>query len=260
MLTRKRFCSVAAVAVASLVAGPGLAACSQERGREDVLRVGTKIDVPGFGYENPQTGIIEGFEVDIAYELAERLYGSRESIEITGVNVSTRGEMLDSGKLDCVLATFTITEERKEIYNFSQPYYTDHIGIMVRKNSSIRSLADLDGKVIAVAASSTTKDKLEEEASGLGIEMFFAEYATYSEIMVALSTGRADAFSVDKSILYGYLTDSMVLLDFEFAPQEYGVATKKGNTDLAARIDEALTAIRDEGILDDLIAKWGIAG
>ena len=92
-------------------AGRPLAGCAPDA---DVLRVGTKIDVPGFGFQNPETGNIEGLEVDIARELAKRIKGSPDALQVTGVNVTTRGAMLDNGTLDATLATFTITEERKK--------------------------------------------------------------------------------------------------------------------------------------------------
>lgn len=144
------------------------------------------------------------------------------------MNVTTRGAMLDNGTLDATLATFTITDARKKTYDFSRPYYIDHIGVLVLKKSGITDLAGLDGKTVGVALSATTKDKLGAAAAEAGITLKFAEYATYPEIKIALVAGRVDAFSVDSSILLGYQDDSTYLLPTQFAPQEYGVATKKG--------------------------------
>ncbi len=254
MLTRRDFVRVSAVAAGALALGGGLSGCAGS----DVLRVGTKIDVPGFGFQNPESGSIEGFEVDIARELAKRLKGSPDALEVTGVNVTTRGIMLDNGTLDATLATFTITEARKKSYNFSQPYFTDHIGVLVKKSSGIERLEDLDGKTVGVASSATTRDKLAQAGDELGIHMEFAEYATYPEIKIALVTGRVQAFSVDKSILYGYLDDSTMLLNTEFAPQEYGIATKKSNVELAQQIDAALADMMADGTLDGLKAEWGL--
>lgn len=255
MLTRRDFIRVSAVAAGSLAIGGSLAGCAPA----DVLRVGTKIDVPGFGFQNPESGNIEGFEVDIARGLAERLKGSPDKLEVTGVNVTTRGIMLDNGTLDATLATFTITEARKKSYNFSQPYFTDHIGVLVKKSSGITELKDLDGRTVGVASSATTRDKLGKAGDEIGIKMNFAEYATYPEIKIALVTGRVEAFSVDRSILYGYLDDSTMLLDAQFAPQEYGIATKKTNTELTAQIDTALQNMMDDGTLESLKEKWGLS-
>lgn len=253
-LSRRSFVLLSAVAAGS-VAVTGLSGCAA---RSDVLRVGTKIDVPGFGYQNPATGVIEGFEVDIAHELARRLLGDANALEVTGVNVTTRGAMLDNNTLDATLATFTITEARKKSYNFSRPYFTDAIGILVKKDAGIDTFADLDGKTIGVAISATTRDKLSSSAADADISLRFSEYATYPEIKIALVTGRVDAFSVDRSILRGYLDDKTKLMDVQVAPQEYGVATKKSNTDLADRIDQAVGDMQDDGMLPALQSKWGL--
>ncbi len=254
MLTRRDFIRFSALAAGAIAVGGGLAGCASG----DVLRVGTKIDVPSFGFQNPESGNIEGFEVDIARELAARIKGDPNKLEVTGVNVTTRGIMLDNGTLDATLATFTITEARKKSYNFSQPYFTDHIGVLVKKDAGITELADLDGKTVGVASSATTRDKLTQAGDEIGIHMQFAEYATYPEIKIALVTGRVDAFSVDRSILMGYLDDSTMLLDAQFAPQEYGIATKKTNTELAGQIDDALQDMMDDGTLAALEEKWGL--
>ena len=258
MITRRTFIRTSALAVAGLALAGGpiaLAGCAPDG---DVLRVGTKIDVPGFGFQNPETGNIEGMEVDIARELAKRIKGDPNALQVTGVNVTTRGAMLDNGTLDATLATFTITEARKKSYNFSRPYYTDHIGVLVKKSSGITDLADLDGKTVGVALSATTRDKLTAAGDEIGIHMKFAEYSTYPEVKIALVTGRVDAFSVDRSILNGYVDESTRLLDAQFAPQEYGVATKKSNTQLADQIDAAIGAMSDDGTLRSLQERWGL--
>lgn len=258
MLTRRTFLRASAAAAATLALGGPLAltGCAAD---PNVLRVGTKIDVPGFGFQNPETGNIEGMEVDIARELAKRIKGSPDALQVTGVNVTTRGAMLDNGTLDATLATFTITDARKKSYNFSRPYYTDHIGVLVKKSSGITELKDLDGKTVGVALSATTRDKLTAAGDEIGIHMKFAEYSTYPEIKIALVTGRVDAFSVDRSILAGYVDSTTMLLDAQFAPQEYGVATKKSNTELAGQIDDAIAAMQSDGTLAALEERWGLA-
>lgn len=254
-MTRRNFVGLGAVATVSLLGGSGLVGCASD---SNILRVGTKIDVPQFGYQSPKTGEIEGFEVDIAHELAARIKGDPDNLQVTGVNVSTRGIMLDNNTLDATLATFTITEARKKSYNFSQPYFTDYIGILVKKDSGITELSQLDGKTIGVAVSATTRDKLTDAGNEIGISMDFAEYATYPEIKIALVTRRVDAFSVDRSILMGYLDDSTVLIDAQFAPQDYGVACKKSNTELAAQIDGVISDMKENGTLASLERKWGL--
>ena len=258
-LTRRGFVRLAGAAAAGAALGGAVLPLSGCAPAGDVLRVGTKIDVPGFGFQNPETGSVEGLEVDVARELAARIKGDPNALEIVGVNVTTRGAMLDNGTLDATLATFTITDARKKTYDFSRPYYIDHIGVLVLKKSGITDLAGLDGKTVGVALSATTKDKLGAAAAEAGITLKFAEYATYPEIKIALVAGRVDAFSVDSSILLGYQDDSTYLLPTQFAPQEYGVATKKSNTELADQVDAAIGAMADDGTLTALQERWGLS-
>lgn len=257
LLTRRVFVRTAAAAAGAVALGAALpmAGCAPTG---DVLRVGTKVDVPGFGFQNPETGNVEGLEVDVARELAARIKGDANALELTGVNATTRGAMLDNGALDAALATFTITDDRRRSYDFSRPYYIDTIGILVKKDSGISDLAGLDGKTVGVALSATTKDKLGAAAAEAGITLKFAEYATYPEIKIALVVGRVDAFSVDRSILLGYQDDTTRLLDTQFAPQEYGVATAKGS-ELTGQVDAAIAAMEADGTLPSLKERWGLS-
>lgn len=259
MITRRTFLNLATTAAGSAIlasSGLGLVGCSSS---QDVLRVGTKIDVPGFGFQNPATGNLEGLEVDIARELARRIKGSEDALELTGVNVTTRGAMLDNGTLDAVLATFSITPERQLSYAFSRPYYVDHLGILVKKDAGYDDFTSLDGKCVGVALSATSKQTLQEAAEQSRMTLSFAEYSTYPEIKIALVAGRVDAFSVDQSILNGYVDDTTMLLPVSFAPQSYGVASSLSNPELAVAIDEAIGAMEEDGTLAGIKQKWNVS-
>jgi putative glutamine transport system substrate-binding protein len=223
-----------------------------------VLKVGVKTDVPKFGYKDSKTGQIDGFEVDIAKAIANKIFGDPSKISLEGVNAKTRGPLLDSGEIDMVAATFTITPERKQTYNFSDPYYTDGVRLMVKKASGMQSLKDLNGKKIGVAQSATSKQAVQAEADKLGVKVDFLEFATYPEIKAALDSGRVQCFSVDGSILMGYLDDSTVILPDSFSPQEYGIATKKGNDGLAKLVNDTINEMKKNGEIDKLITKWGL--
>ena len=86
-----------------------------------VLRVGVKNAVVGFGFQDTLTGEYSGLEISLAEKIAESL---GVDVEFTAVTAATRTELLDSGDIDCVLATFTITDERKQSWDFSTPYFT----------------------------------------------------------------------------------------------------------------------------------------
>lgn len=95
------------------------------------LSVGCKVDVPSFGYKNINTGEIEGFEIDLAKAVAKRIFGDENAIRLTPVTAKTRGPLLDTGELDMVAATFTVTEERRKSWDFSTIYYVDAVAVMV---------------------------------------------------------------------------------------------------------------------------------
>jgi len=227
----------------------------QKRG---VLRVGVKVDVPRFGYLNPDTGEMEGIEVDLARAIAKDIIGDENAVKFTNITAQTRGAMLDNGEIDIVIATFTITDERKETFSFSRPYYTDELGFLVRSDSSVMRPEDLDGKYIGVLQTSTAKDALETECASIGVSASMREYTSYPEVKAALISGVVDAFVTDKSILFGYLDEDCELLDYGFNPQNYGIACKLGNNKLAARIDTLVGSLENNGGLADIIAKWGL--
>ncbi|MBK1809686.1 transporter substrate-binding domain-containing protein [Clostridium sp. YIM B02505] len=251
-------CSSAPSKTASNSGGSSKPADIQKIIDRGTLKVGVKVDVPKYGYKDPSTGKIEGFEIDIAKAVAKKILGDENKVDLQAVTAKTRGPLLDSGEIDMVAATFTVTEERKKSYNFSDPYFTDGVGLLVKKDAGVSSFKDLNGKKIGVAQSSTTKKALQEEADKQGIKVTFSEFASYPEIKTALSSGRVDCFSVDGAILLGYLDDNTKILSDKFSPQNYGIASKKDNTELAKVINETITEMKSSGDLQKLIDKWGL--
>ena len=221
-----------------------------------VLRVGVKQDLPNFGYRDPESNQYTGMEVEIAKKVAAEL---GVDIEFTPVTAQTRGALLDNGQLDMVIATFTITEERKELYNFTTPYYTDAVGFLVRKDSNIQSSWEaLDGLTIGVTQGSIQWGLLEEIAAEKGIELNFRELGSNSEVVVALAAHRVDAFSIDQSILSAFLGKTNVLLDLQYQPSEYGIVTKKSNTDLATYLDGLVEDWTEDGTLQAIYDDFGL--
>ena len=221
-----------------------------------ILRVGVKQDLPNFGYRNPENNQYTGMEVEIAKKIAAEL---GVDIEFTPVTAQTRGALLDNGQLDMVIATFTITEERKELYNFTTPYYTDAVGFLVRKDSKIQSSWEaLDGLTIGVTQGSIQWGLLEEIAAEKGIELNFRELGSNSEVVIALAAHRVDAFSIDQSILSAFLGKTNELLDLQYQPSEYGIVTKKSNTDLANYLDELVQDWTEDGTLQEIYDEFGL--
>jgi putative glutamine transport system substrate-binding protein len=226
-----------------------------------VLKVGVKEDVPGFGLVDTATGKYAGLEIEIAKLIAKDIFGDETKVQFTAVTAATRGPLLDNGDIDMVIATFTIKPDRLETYNFTTPYYTDAVAMLVKKDSGITQLTDLAGKQIGVAMSATSKAAITEAAAAVGVTLTdanFSEFATYPEIKAALDSKRVDVFSVDGSILTGYVDDTTVILDARFSPQEYGIATKKQNTELATYVDNLVKGWLSDGTIDRLITDLNV--
>ena len=260
----KKFAAIALAAV--LLCALTALACA-----EGTFRVGVKQDVYGFGYLDETTGVYEGMEIDLGAMIAEAL--GYDDVEYTTVTAATRGQMLDNDELDCVIATFTIKPERKESWDFSTPYYTDAVTVLVETASGITDLAGLKDKTVGVSTGSTSAKALATAMADAGViaafdaDKFeiatfdggvkFKEFDDYPAISLALDAGDVDAFCVDKSILANYKTDDRSFIADSFAPQDYGVATKKGS-ELSAKVEELITGWLADGTIAELVTKWGL--
>lgn len=237
----------------------------------DTFRVGVKQDVYGFGYLDETTGIYTGMEIELGALLAEAL--GYDEVEYTTVTAATRGQMLDNDELDCVIATFTIKEERKLSWDFSTPYYTDAVTVLVETASGITDLSGLVGKTVGVSSGSTSAKALAIAMADAGlIDAFdvdsfdvstfnggvtFKQFDDYPAISIALSAGDVDAFCVDKSILANYKTSDRSFIADSFSPQDYGVATKKGS-ELSPKVEELILTWLEDGTIAGLIEEWGL--
>ncbi|MCI7737083.1 MAG: transporter substrate-binding domain-containing protein [Clostridiales bacterium] len=260
----KKFAAIALAAV--LLCALTALACA-----EGTFRVGVKQDVYGFGYLDETTGVYEGMEIDLGAMIAEAL--GYDDVEYTTVTAATRGQMLDNDELDCVIATFTIKPERKESWDFSTPYYTDAVTVLVEDASGITDLAGLAGKTVGVSTGSTSAKALASAMAEAGVipafdadkfeiatfdgGVSFKEFDDYPAISLALDAGDVDAFCVDKSILANYKTEGRSFIDASFSPQDYGVATKKGS-ELSGKIEELITGWLEDGTIAGLVEKWGL--
>lgn len=280
-ISRRNF--IKAFGASAAVAGLGLAGCGgsgdtgsgsaaasasklqtiRDRG---VLNCGVKADVLGYGYLDTATQEYEGLEIDLCYQIAAAVFEveyeeakEQDLCAFTTVTPATRGTLIDSGQLDIVAATYTITPEREEDWDFSTPYRTDSVGIMVKKDNGWTSMEDLDGVTIGVSTGSTTQSLVEQmiEDEGFGCVPTFQEYQSYPEIKDALDAGMVGAFAMDRSTLNTYMDDTVELLqpEVEFGTQDYGVATEKGS-DLSELVDETVNELLDNGWMDEEITTW----
>ena len=281
-MNRRQFIQVFGLAALGIAGAGSLAGCGGNAGSgssdtsskleaiksRGKLKAGVKKDVIGYGYLNTATNEYEGLEIDLCYQVAAAVLGvsydeakEQKLVEFTDVTPKTRGPLIDNDQLDIICATYTITDERKKSWDFSTPYRTDHVGILVKKAAGMKSMADLDGKVIGVSQGSTTKDLVSEMLKDQGVDATpsFQEFPDYPSIKSALDAGNIDAFAMDRSTLKGYTTDDCELLqpEIEFGAQDYGIATKKGS-DLSKTVDDTVNELLENGWLDEEIKAWDL--
>ena len=156
-------------------------------------------------------------------------------IRYVPVTAQTRGPLLDNEQVDLDIATFTITDERKKLYNFTSPYYTDASGFWSTIKCQHQSLRTPTVKRLGLPKDPSPNAWLLNWVKGLTFK--FAELGSYPELITSLHAHRIDAFSVDRSILSGYISKRTELLDDSFKPSDYGIVTKKSNTELNDYLD-----------------------
>jgi glutamate transport system substrate-binding protein len=230
---------------------PGALKRIQDRGK---IVVGTKFDQPTFGLINPATNKPEGFDVEIAKLLAKAILGDESKVEFTESVSKNREPFLSDGKVDIVVATYTINDARKKIIDFSRPYYVAGQDIMVKKDdSSITGIDSLNGKKVCSAKGSTSEKNIREKAPQAELILF----DTYSECADALSDGRVSAVSTDNVILVGLISKNpdFKLVAKPFTTEPYGIGIAKGNDDLVKMINDALTKSFDDGTWKAAYAK-----
>jgi len=241
-----------------------LTGCTKKEDKTDTLDkilqrgkiiVGVKYDTKPFGFIN-EKGKLEGFDIDIAKQIAKYLLGDENKIEFKQVTPSNRILALSSGEVDMIVATMTITKQRKAVVDFSIPYFVAGQAIMVPKNSGIFSMSDLNGKRAIIIFGSTSEKNLRLIAP----EAIVTGYRTYTSAYSALKQGRADALTTDDTILSGFaLQDPTVkILPKRYSKEPYGVAFKKGKKSdrLKNKVNIVLTDMITSGEMKQLKAKW----
>lgn len=246
-----------------------LSGCGNTEHGNRTLKIGVRDDIMNFGYLNEKTGNFYGLEIDIAKEMADRL--GYTDVEFITVKPETRKNMLLDEKVDCLIAAYSISDTRKENFDFSPAYYTDTAQIMVEKSTLFTELSQLKYKTIGVMSGANTGPVLAIKLHEMGMisEKVIADSDTetvydnltvkkipsYAELSLALETGEVDAVCMDGCIANTYQTDSRILLDGVIQEQHYGVATNKGS-DLSPKISDTIQEMLDDGTIDSLIDKW----
>jgi glutamate transport system substrate-binding protein len=215
----------------------------QKKGK---LVVGTKFDQPLFGLKG-LSGELEGFDTEIAREIAKAITGSPDNIEFVETVSKNREPFIQEGKVDIVVATYTINDKRKEVVDFAGPYYIAGQDIMVKKDdTSINGIQDLNGKKVCSVQGSTSEKNLKEKAPQAEAVLF----DTYSKCAESLGDGRVQAVTTDNVILLGLIDKSQGayrLVGKPFTEEPYGIGMKKGATDLRNFVNDELEKMYQDG-------------
>lgn len=219
------------------------------------LVVGVKYDTKLFGLKNPTNDQVEGFDVDIAKALAKEIVGDENKIELKEVTSKTRIPMLNNKEIDMIVATMTVTEERKKEVDFSDIYFKAGQSLLVKKGSPIKSIDDIKKgtKVLAVKGS-TSVTNIKQKAPDATV----LEFDNYQDAFSALKAGQGDTLTTDNAILYGMVAQdaNFQVVGEPFTDEPYGIAMKKGETALVEAVNAGLKKLHDSGEYDKIYEKW----
>ena len=217
-----------------------------------VLRVGGTRTSFLFSQLDETDNGIRGFDAGLYQLLARYILGDESKFELTQVTSSTREEVLTTGTVDAVFATYSITEKRKELISFAGPYYTSRQAILVKAgNAEITGLESLADQVVATQAGSTGPDILAEFAPDAIVEEFEDDITARQ----AVEQGRAAAYVTDYSLILNSIIKNPGLYGVAgdvFGPDDnYGIGLPK-DSDGVAFVNAFLKKLEDDGVWANL--------
>jgi glutamate transport system substrate-binding protein len=216
------------------------------------LRIGISFDQPGLGLATPtgeSDGVTlgkdpKGFDVDTATYVAKALGVPPDAITWVKADPVDREKLLEDDKVDLVLSTYTINDERKRRVDFAGPYFMAHQDLLVRRNDEELTGPDrLKGRTLCAAANTTSAQNVLNRYRG---DVALVQPNTFSECVKRLVDGDVDAVTTDDVILAGFAAlpgnkGVLRVLGKGFSDEPYGIGLRKGSDKLAAQINQALT-------------------
>lgn len=217
------------------------------------LTIGMELAYPPFETKDEQGNPV-GVSVDLAEALGEYL---DRPVKIENINWDGLIPSLQTGKVDAVISSMTITDKRKEVIDFSDPYASSYLGLLVNKNSNIKSIEDLnqEGKIIDVKKGTTGYLYANENLKKAKINGLSSENACVVEV----TQGKADAFIYDQLTIYrqnklNEETTEAILIPFQ-SSESWGIGVKKDNTDLLNKINDFIKDFKEKEGFKDITEK-----
>ncbi|MDV8020915.1 glutamate ABC transporter substrate-binding protein [Rhodococcus sp. IEGM 1330] len=239
--------AIAALSIVATACGGGEEArtisTSAESGN---LIVGIKFDQPGLGLRNPD-GTFSGFDVEVAKYVAGQLGVDEANIEFKESPSAQRETLIENGEVDYIVATYSITDTRKEKVGFAGPYFVAGQSLLVSQdNTDITGADSLEGKRLCSVTGSTPAQNIADEYPGVQLQPF----DTYSACVEALRNGTVDAVTTDDIILAGYAAQSpgqFKVVGEPFTTENYGIGLNKDDTEGRNQINDAIEEMVSSG-------------
>ncbi|QNS15528.1 cysteine ABC transporter substrate-binding protein [Mannheimia bovis] len=212
-----------------------------------VIRIGVFSDKPPFGYIDAN-GKNQGFDVEIAKEIANDLLGSPDKVEFVLTEAANRVEYLKSNKVDLVLANFTKTPERAEVVDFAEPYMNVALGVVSPKNAPITDVKQLEGKTLLVNKGTTADAYFSKNHPEIQLLKFDHNTETFN----ALKDGRGVALAHDNALVWAWAKEN---IDFDVAignigpSEQIAPAVQKGNKALLDFVNKEISELKANGKL-----------
>ena len=202
-------------------------------------------------YEFHDQNAIVGIDVEIAGAIAEQL---GLELEIEDIAFDSIIPEIVSGKADIGAAGMTVTEDRKQNVDFSDTYAHATQVIIVKEDSEIKGVADLEGKIMGVQQGTTGDIYVSGDYGDEAVE----RYAKGMEAVQALAQGKVDAVVIDGEPAKQYIkeVEGLKIIDESYTDEDYAIAIKKGNTAMVEAVNAALAELKSEGKLDEIVAKY----
>jgi glutamate transport system substrate-binding protein len=208
------------------------------------VKIGVKFDQPGLGFKRAGQDTPTGFDVEVGKLLAAKLGIAADDVQWVETISDNREPFLQKGTVDFVIASYSITDERRKVVGQAGPYYVTGQQILVKKGSDIKDVADVKGKEVCSVTGSTSLEQIEAKgATGRGFE-------TYSQCRDQVLDGAVQAMTTDGSILLGYAAenpDELEVVGEPFSEERYGVGYDKDKPELCQFIVDTLTESQDNG-------------
>ena len=202
-------------------------------------------------YEYYEGSEIVGIDAEIAEAIGEKL---GLEVEIQDMEFDSIITAVSTGKADIGLAGMTVTPERQKNINFTDTYATGIQSVIVREDSDIQTIDDLQGKKIGVQLSTTGDIKASEQFGEENVEKFNKG----NDAVMALSQGKIDAVIIDNQPALSYVasTDGLKILDTQYAEEEYAACIAKGNDALLDAVNGALAELKEDGTIQSILDKY----